>query len=77
MPLSGNEYVVREELGDVPMQPVFHARIRRQAPLRPPPQGQPAPSVHPGRVRLVRVRHDGYLKSLYHRHVMKCGGYRS
>ncbi len=23
------------------------------------------------------VRHDGYLKSLYHRHVMKCGGYRS
>ena len=23
------------------------------------------------------VRHDGYLKSLYHRHVMKWGGYRS
>jgi transposase len=23
------------------------------------------------------VRHDGYLKSLYHRHVMKNGGYRS
>jgi len=23
------------------------------------------------------VRHDGYLKSLYHRHVMKRGGYRS
>jgi hypothetical protein len=23
------------------------------------------------------VRHDGYLKSLYHRHVMKQGGYRS
>jgi transposase len=23
------------------------------------------------------VRHDGYLKSLYHRHVMKGGGYRS
>ncbi len=22
------------------------------------------------------VRHDGYLKSLYHRHVMKWGGYR-
>jgi len=23
------------------------------------------------------IRHDGYLKSLYHRHVMKWGGYRS
>ena len=23
------------------------------------------------------VRHDGYLKALYHRHVMKWGGYRS
>jgi transposase len=23
------------------------------------------------------VRHDGYLKTLYHRHVMKWGGYRS
>ncbi len=23
------------------------------------------------------VRHPGYLKSLYHRHVMKWGGYRS
>jgi transposase len=23
------------------------------------------------------VRHDGYLKSLFHRHVMKNGGYRS
>ena len=23
------------------------------------------------------VRHDGYLRSLYHRHVMKWGGYRS
>ena len=23
------------------------------------------------------LRHDGYLKSLYHRHVMKSGGYRS
>ena len=23
------------------------------------------------------VRHQGYLKSLYHRHVMKWGGYRS
>jgi transposase len=23
------------------------------------------------------IRHDGYLKSLYHRHVMKFGGYRS
>jgi transposase len=23
------------------------------------------------------VRHDGYLKSLYHRHVIKWGGYRS
>jgi hypothetical protein len=23
------------------------------------------------------IRHDGYLKSLYHRHVMKNGGYRS
>jgi transposase len=23
------------------------------------------------------VRHDGYLKSRYHRHVMKWGGYRS
>jgi transposase len=23
------------------------------------------------------VRHNGYLKSLYHRHVMKWGGYRS
>ena len=23
------------------------------------------------------ARHDGYLKSLYHRHVMKWGGYRS
>ena len=23
------------------------------------------------------VRHPGYLKALYHRHVMKCGGYRS
>jgi len=23
------------------------------------------------------VRHDGYLKSLYHRHVMKWGGDRS
>jgi hypothetical protein len=23
------------------------------------------------------TRHDGYLKSLYHRHVMKWGGYRS
>ena len=23
------------------------------------------------------VRHHGYLKSLYHRHVMKWGGYRS
>jgi transposase len=38
---------------------------------------QPAPAIHPGRVRLGRVRHDGYLKSLYHRHVMKWGGYRS
>jgi hypothetical protein len=25
----------------------------------------------------VAVRHDGYLKSLYHRHVMKWGGHRS
>ena len=23
------------------------------------------------------VRHDGYLKALYHRHVMKWGGYRN
>jgi transposase len=23
------------------------------------------------------ARHEGYLKSLYHRHVMKSGGYRS
>ncbi len=23
------------------------------------------------------IRHDGYLRSLYHRHVMKWGGYRS
>ena len=23
------------------------------------------------------VRHEGYLRSLYHRHVMKWGGYRS
>src|ERR1019366_7476977 len=23
------------------------------------------------------VRHDGYLRALYHRHVMKWGGYRS
>jgi hypothetical protein len=23
------------------------------------------------------VRHEGYLKSLYHRHVMRNGGYRS
>ena len=28
-------------------------------------------------MRLAAVRHDGYLKSLYHRHVMKWGGYRS
>ena len=25
----------------------------------------------------LAVRHDGYLKALYHRHVMKWGGYRS
>ena len=25
----------------------------------------------------VSVRHDGYLKALYHRHVMRWGGYRS
>ena len=34
----------------VPRQP----RIGRQAPLRQAPQGQPAPAVHPGRVRLGR-----------------------
>ena len=35
---------------DCPWQP----RIRRQAPLRQAPQGQPAPAAHPGPVRLVR-----------------------
>ena len=47
-------------------------------PLRKAPPRQPAPrSPSWSSAAWAAVRHQGYLKSLYHRHVMKWGGYRS
>ena len=57
----------------MPRQP----RISRETPLRQAPQGQPHLQSLLVECAWAAVRHDGYLKSLYHRHVMKWGGYRS
>ena len=58
---------------DVPRQP----RIRRKH--RPGKRRKGNQHLQPVPVECAwaAARHDGYLKSLYHRHVMKWGGYRS
>jgi transposase len=50
------------------------SRTGREAPLR---QGNEHLQSLLVECAWAAGRHDGYLKSLYHRHVMKWGGYRS
>jgi transposase len=57
----------------VPGQP--RVRRERRAGTRRPGNQQLQPVLV--EAAWAAVRHDGYLKALYHRHVMKRGGYRS